>query len=177
MVTVARRRHFCKLSKNKNEFYDIFIYFCLFSQIFRSLESPAEDNRISDLRENVIIQREQFLKKVTFLSNAADLSNFNVSVSTELEKYEFVSGSAPFELNLCMSAVQLFSILSFAFATQTFQIRPTSFSTVLRECASTTCYGLGHLIGIFDVVVCTKNVINFTRMQSRINGWGRLKYL
>lgn len=92
--------------QKQNEFHDIFIYFCFYFflslQIFRSLESPAEDNRISDLRENVIIHREQFLKKVTFLSNAADLSNFNVSVSTELEKYEFVSGSAPLDLYACL---------------------------------------------------------------------------
>lgn len=128
-------------------------------QIFRSLESPAEDNRISDLRENVIIHREQFLKKVTFLSNAADLSNFNVSVSTELEKYEFVSGSAPLDLYACLP----FGFIRYTH--QPFNPDLSLSSPDLRECDALRIFG--HLIGIFDIVVCTKNVINLSRMRKQ----------
>lgn len=79
--------------------------FCVYFQIFRSLESPAEDKRISESRENVIIHRQQFLKEVAFLSNMRNSSNFEANVLAELKKYEFVSGSAP--LSLYMSVCSL----------------------------------------------------------------------
>ncbi|XP_055615361.1 TWiK family of potassium channels protein 7 [Toxorhynchites rutilus septentrionalis] len=55
--------------------------------IFRELELPAEVARIKDLRETLIKQREQFIYSIT---NNTDLTNLDILLSLELEKYEKV---------------------------------------------------------------------------------------
>lgn len=173
-------RHSCSKLWENNKFFGYIliptpptIIFCvllffsalfvwLYLQIFRSLESPAEDKRIIDLRENVIIQREQFLKKVTFLSNMRDLSTFNANVSSELEKYEFVSGSASWRfVCACSERVK---------GAHPHFVRQPPFTSYLCTTGSVRFHRR------IARCVCTK-ILHFACMESTMSGWGWLKNL
>lgn len=65
------------------------MFVCAF-QVFRWLESPAEELRVMQLRENVIKQREYLINNLTFLANITDLRNLDYAISSQLEKYELV---------------------------------------------------------------------------------------
>lgn len=58
--------------------------------MFRWLESPAEELRVTQLRENAIKQREYLINNLTSLANITDLRNLDHAISIELEKYELV---------------------------------------------------------------------------------------
>lgn len=83
LFTIARILIFSTFSSK-------YVLFLFFWQIFRSLESPAEEQRVSSLRENVIKQREHLINNITVLANIKDLRNFDRAVSLQLEKYELV---------------------------------------------------------------------------------------
>lgn len=58
--------------------------------MFCWLESPAEELRATQLRENAIKQREYLINNLTSLANITDLRNLDHAISIELEKYEQV---------------------------------------------------------------------------------------
>lgn len=60
------------------------------SQIFRSLESPAEEDLAHKLHMNVVQQRAYFVSNIATLMNMSDLRNREHAVSSHLEKYELV---------------------------------------------------------------------------------------
>lgn len=59
-------------------------------QIFRSLESPAEEDRARVLHGNVVEQRAYFIGNLTQLMNMNDLRNRDRVISMHLENYESV---------------------------------------------------------------------------------------
>lgn len=59
-------------------------------QIFRSLESPAEEDRVHELHKNVSVQREYLIGNVTKLVGMTDLRNMDHAISLYLEEYESV---------------------------------------------------------------------------------------
>lgn len=63
--------------------FNVFVF-----QIIRSLELPAEKQRVKDLREIVKFQRNQFITSIT---NNSDIGNLDHLVTIELAKYEQVS--------------------------------------------------------------------------------------
>lgn len=71
---------------------NVFLWYFLFIfQIFRSLESPAEEDRARKLHENVVEQRAYFIGNLTQLMNMSDLRNRDRVISMHLENYEVVS--------------------------------------------------------------------------------------
>lgn len=59
-------------------------------QIFRSLESPAEEERAHRLHTNVIKERAYLVSNLSSLMNMTDLLNRDRAISLQLEKYELV---------------------------------------------------------------------------------------
>lgn len=59
-------------------------------QIFRSLESPAEESRARELHGNVVEQRAYFIGNLTQLMNQSDLGNRDRVITMHLENYESV---------------------------------------------------------------------------------------
>lgn len=59
-------------------------------QIFRSLESPAEEERAHKLHTNVVQERAYLVSNLSSLMNMSDLLNRDRAMSLQLEKYELV---------------------------------------------------------------------------------------
>lgn len=59
-------------------------------QIFRSLESPAEEERAHQLHTNAIRERAYLVSNLSTLMNMTDLLNRDRAILMQLEKYELV---------------------------------------------------------------------------------------